>query len=183
MSDEVGLEKELKFPCDDLSSLREKLQESEAERIAASALEDNLIFDRDGELRTSGRLLRLRQDANGAHLTFKGPARYEDNVKIRVEEESRVDDAAVLHRILENLGYTVIQRYQKHREQWRLGGVIICLDHTPIGDYVEFEGENAGTLARRFGLSPETAEPRSYLKIYADYRKEDPSAPEDMVFP
>jgi hypothetical protein len=48
---------------------------------------------------------------------------------------------------------------------------------------VEFEGEGAEKLARRFGFSPDSAEKRSYLQIYQDYRRADPSAPEKMVFP
>jgi adenylate cyclase class 2 len=176
-------ERELKFEYSDLSGLRERLEQAEADRVSASSLEDNLIFDRDGELEASGRLLRLRQDGHGAYLTYKGPPRFEGGLKVRVEEESAVEDAGRVRGILEGLGYELVQRYQKYREEWRLGGVSVCLDHTPIGDYVEFEGEGAEKLARRFGFSPESAEKRNYLQIYQDYRRADPSVPEKMVFP
>jgi adenylate cyclase class IV len=81
------------------------------------------------------------------------------------------------------LGYTVVRRYQKMREVWHLGGVVIALDHTPIGDFAEFEGEGAERVAHRCGFSPETAERRSYLRLYDEYLKEHPGAPVDMVFP
>ena len=93
-----------------------------------------------------------------------------------------MEKPAELQAILENLGYEQIHRYQKYREEWRLGGVIICLDRTPIGDFVEFEGDAASRLAERFGLDPKDAELRSYLKLYEDYRKTEPTAPEEMVF-
>ncbi len=183
MDADGALERELKFPCTDLSALRERLVELGAERFSTSALEDNWIFDRGGELAAAGTLLRLRRDSGGARLTFKGPARYEEAVKVRIEHESRVDDEAATRRILESLGYEARYRYQKFREEWRVGGVSVSLDHTPIGDYVEFEGEGAAKVARRCGLAVENAEPRNYLRLYRDYRREHPQAPRDMVFP
>jgi adenylate cyclase class 2 len=182
MGDEERVERELKFPYSDLNALRERLQAAEAERLCSSALEDNLIWDRDGELVKSGRLLRLRFDSHGSRLTYKGQPTYEDGLKIREEIETGVEKPAELEAILENLGYEQIQRYQKYREEWRLGGVIICLDRTPIGDFVEFEGDAASRLAERFGLDPKEAERRSYLELYEDYRKTEPTAPEEMVF-
>ena len=68
------------------------------------------------------------------------------------------------------------------RETWRVGGVLISLDHTPIGDFAEFEGEGAEKLARRCDLDPDTAERRSYLRLYADHLVAHPEAPGDMVF-
>ena len=182
MADEERVERELKFRCSDLNELRDRLEEADAERLCASAFEDNLVWDRGGELAESGRLLRLRIDGHGARLTFKGPPTYEDGVKVRQEIETAVEKPYELQAILENLGYERLRRYQKHREEWRFGGVIVCLDRTPIGDFVEFEGDAAATLARRFGFDPADAESRSYLKIYEDHRREDPTAPEEMVF-
>ena len=180
---EQSVERELKFPCGDLDALRSRLIELEAERAAPSAFEENLVFDRQGELTKRESILRLRSDSHGARLTFKGPPSFEGDVKVRVEHETRLDDAAALHRILESLGYKVFRRYQKYREEWLVGGVTVCLDRTPIGDFAEFEGEKAERLAERFGFPATEAEPRNYLELYADYRQENPEAPEDMVFP
>ncbi len=59
----------------------------------------------------------------------------------------------------------------------------IALDHTPIGDFAEFEGDGAEKVAKRCKFDPETAERRNYLQIYQDYRAEHPEAPADMIFP
>lgn len=178
-----AIEHELKFADADLSGLTQRLEELEAERVSTSSLEDNWVFDRGDELRSRGRLLRLRVDARGAQLTFKGPTSYRGRAKVRTEHQTRVEDAAQARRLIESLGYEEVRRYQKKREEWRLGGVVIALDHTPIGDFVEFEGAGAETVARRCSLDPENAETRSYLQLYEDYRKGHPGAPADMVFP
>lgn len=175
-------ERELKFAGAGIEDLREQLRELEAERVASANAEDNWIYDRQGALKASRELLRLRVDRSGARLTFKGSPRYEGGVKIRREHETEVGDADEIHRILESLGFEVVHRYQKKREEWQLGGVTVALDHTPIGDFVEFEGPGADTVARRCGFEPETAEKRSYLELYEHYRKTNPGAPPDMVF-
>ena len=109
--------------------------------------------------------------------------RFEDEVKIRVEHETEVEDADQIHSILENLGFEVMHRYQKKREEWQVGGVTVALDHTPIGDFVEFEGDGAGAVARRFGFDLEQSERLSYVELYERYREKNPDAPPDMVFP
>jgi predicted adenylyl cyclase CyaB len=101
---------------------------------------------------------------------------------VRSELETRLENAEVMQEILERLGFRVRRRYQKMREEWRIGAVVICLDHTPIGDFAEFEGQGADKLAKRCGLSPEDAEHRSYLELYEDHLKAHPEEPPDMVF-
>ncbi len=182
-SSKPSVERELKFSLGEMNALRDRLGELEAERLSTSQLEDNWLLDRDGEMQRSGCVLRLRNDGQGAVVTFKGPPSFEGGVKIRTEHESRVDSLENMQNLFESLGYQPVRRYQKMREEWRLGGVIIALDHTPIGDFVEFEGVGAETVARRCGFPEEEAEQRNYLGIYDDYLKENPEAPPDMVFP
>jgi adenylate cyclase class 2 len=178
-----GIERELKFGGVDHDRLRGRLAEIDAERQGGSAFEDNWIFDAGGTLKASGSLLRLRLDGHGARVTFKGPATFEQGVKVRPEHETAVDSAAELRKILEALGYSAVTRYQKYREDWRLGGVVVSLDRLPIGEFAEFEGDGCAQVARRCGLDPAAAEGRNYLRIYEDYRQEHPEAPAEMVFP
>ena len=182
MRSKGSLEREIKFPEVDLETLRERLAELEAERLGPAAFEDNWIRDRDGERIKSGRILRLRTEGQRARLTFKGPLRIEGNMKVREEREVEVGAADEARSLFENLGYRVVRRYQKMREEWQLGGVTIALDHTPIGDFAEFEGDGAETVAKRCGLNPQKGEKRSYLRLYEDYLKEHPEAPPEMVF-
>jgi adenylate cyclase class IV len=96
--------------------------------------------------------------------------------------QTKVEDGDEVHSILAGLGYEVVKRYEKKREEWRLGGVTVALDHTPIGDFIEFEGSGAAAVARRCEFDLEQAEKRTYLELYEDYRKQHPDAPPDMVF-
>lgn len=175
-------EREIKFPRVELEKLRERLIELEAERVGPGAFEDNWILDRGDELLSTGRILRLRTDGGRARLTFKGPMSLEGNLKTREEREVGIENAEEAMALLENLGYGVVRRYQKVREEWHLGGVTIALDHTPIGDFAEFEGDGAETVAKRCGFDPQKSERRSYLRLYEDYLKEHPDAPPEMVF-
>jgi predicted adenylyl cyclase CyaB len=177
-----AIERELKSPCDNLEDMRERLLALEAERLAAGGVEENLVFDREGSLVQKRQILRLRRDRSGWSLTFKGSPSFEDGVKIRAERETKVENGEEVHAILEGLGYEVVKRYEKKREEWRLGGVTVALDHTPIGDFVEFEGSGAATVARRCEFDVQRAETRSYVELYEDYRREHPEAPPDMVF-
>lgn len=179
---EGEIERELKFARVELEALRERLLELEAERVFSPTTEDNWILDQGEVLRGRGCLLRLRRDGHGARLTYKGPVTLEGRMKIRSEQETEVSDADKTLALFQSLGYEVSRRYQKVRETWHLGGVTICLDRTPIGDFAEFEGEGAETVAKRCHLDPEEAERRSYLRLYDDYLETHPDAPPDMQF-
>ncbi len=178
-------ERELKFKVEGLDGVRERVIEIEGDRLGPASFEDNWVLDREGQLEAAGCVLRLRRDGRGARVTYKGPRRQEGAVKVRIEHEFNVEGEGVdqAKALFEALGYTVVRRYQKVREEWRVGGVEIALDHTPIGDFVEFEGDRAEVLAKRCGLDLKKVEQRSYLRLYDDYLKDHPEAPPEMVFP
>jgi adenylate cyclase class 2 len=178
-----GKERELKFARVDLSALRDRLGEMEAEPQSSPSLENNWVFDRDDELGTSDRLLRLRICREATYLTFKGPSSFDGRTRMRQEHEVKVADADQIRAILGAIGFHAVRHYQKYREEWRLGSVLIALDHTPIGDFAELEGEGCERVAKRCGLDPEQAERRNYLRLYAAYLEEHPEAPPEMIFP
>lgn len=175
-------ERELKLVLEDRAGLRERLQGEGARRLHAESFEDNTLWDRDDSLQAGGCLLRLRQDGQGVRLTFKGPASFADGVKIRTEHETMVEDRASVAAILGALGYAPARRYQKYREEWQLEGVLVALDRTPMGDYVEFEGTTASAIALRCGCDPKTALAADYLTLYDAFRARHPEAPSDMLF-
>ena len=73
MRSKDNFEREIKFPHVELDKLRDRLIELEAERAGPSAFEDNWILDRDEELLSTGRILRLRTDGGRARLTLRDP--------------------------------------------------------------------------------------------------------------
>ena len=178
----MSSERELKLALDDRAELRERLRSAGARRLHAESFEDNTLWDRDGSLAAADCALRSRRDGQGWRLTFKGPATFEQGLKVRTEHETGVDDGESLAAILGALGYAPALRYQKYREEWQLDGVVIGVDRTPIGDYVEFEGEAAIAVAERCGCDPAAALEESYPALYETHRRSHPQAPKDMVF-
>lgn len=181
------LETELKIPVDDHATVIEQLGALHAERVMPPSEEHNALFDfADGRLSLSGSTLRLRRFGSRWLFTFKGPATYTGPVKRREELETDIDDGEVMVVILGRLGLEPRVRYEKIRETWRLEGVEIALDRTPMGCFVELEGpvERLETLARRLSLDPSRAVRGSYVSLWQQYRADHPEMglPRDMVF-
>jgi adenylate cyclase class 2 len=140
--------------------------------------------DASRSLAASGRTVRLRTAAGRSIVTYKGKARFQNGVKIREEREVEVSDGGEAHGILEGLGLTRRFRYEKRREEWSLEGCAVALDQTPIGDFVEVEGDPAAIrkVFVRLGLDFGEAIPYSYAELYQRRRKEESSLPPDMVW-
>lgn len=137
-------------------------------------------------------------------LTFKEPvARVEaaaDSVgrlapagrhKVREELELEVADAAVLGRIFEGLGMRGWFKYEKYRTTYKLPrsrrwakDLLIEVDETPIGNFVELEGspEAIDEAAEKLGYSPGDYVLKSYLALYLEECRRRGEAPCDMVF-
>lgn len=181
------METELKIPVADLDRLRAALEEAGALRQRSRHRERNLVFD-DGEgtLRRHGVLLRLRTVGGRHLLTLKGPARFRGPIKERREVELEVEDSQAMAAVLSELGYEPVARYEKDREDWLLEGVVVSLDHTPMGEFVELEGERTtlADVAAALGLDPAGAVASSYLGLWQEHRRRHPELglPEDMVF-
>jgi len=176
---------EIKLPARDLDAVRAALRDGGAALKAEKHDEtDDLYDDRERRLSASGRALRLRRAAGRVILTYKGPARFQAGAKVREEREVGVADAEEASAILERLGYERRFRYQKRREEWAWEGCVVALDETPIGTFVEIEGDPTAIrhLVARLGLDPSEAIPYSYAELYARRRKEQPSLPGDMVW-
>ena len=178
-------EVEVKLPCADLDRARGRLRDLGAAIRTPLHFESNDLYDDpEGRLAGSGRALRLRRAGDTALLTYKGPARFAGSVKTREERESRVSDPEEIEAILTALGWIRRFRYEKKREEWTLEGCAVALDQTPIGNFVEVEGDPAGIRRAvvALGLDFADAVPYTYARLYADRRREDPALPPDMIF-
>jgi adenylate cyclase class 2 len=150
------------------------------------SLESDLILDyADGRLRQAGTLLRLRRRGRAAILTWKGraqPGRH----KSREELEVAVDDPDLLESILGRLDLRPAFRYQKYRTVHSAprGGGLATIDETPIGAFLELEGEPRwiDRTARRLGFSEAAYVTASYAGLYREFREQHPEAPADMLF-
>lgn len=166
---DVPRETEVKVRVADAGAVREALVRLGAGLARERHFEDNLLFDDEaGSLREGGLVLRLRRTPRGGVLTFKGPREMEDGVKSREERETAVDQPDVLQAILVGLGYRPVFRYQKHRETWTHRGQEIEIDETPIGVFVEIEGDAAGIrgVAAELGFTPAEFLAESYVGLF-----------------
>jgi predicted adenylyl cyclase CyaB len=160
-------ENELKFRLtgpEDHARLASALRKLGAMREGAYD-EENFRFEGPGKA-TRQVTLRLRVFGGGpaAVLTAKGPARFQNGVKIREETEVPVADSRAMLDILTLLGFRTFVVYRKHRVHWALRDVIVTLDRLDYGYFVEVEGplDEIPGVARSLGLDPSRAVRDSY---------------------
>jgi adenylate cyclase class 2 len=111
--------------------------------------------------------------------------------KVREEIEVELAEAGNLTKILEGLGMRGWFRYEKYRTTFRLPaaarwaqGLLIELDETPIGTYVELEGpaEAIDRAARELGFLPRDYVVKNYLALYVEECRRKNAEPRNMVF-
>jgi adenylate cyclase class 2 len=99
--------------------------------------------------------------------------------------EFDVSDADAAQELLECLGYECLLRYEKYREEWKLGKARFMLDVLPFGSFLEIEGPSEAGLkeaARRLGLEWSQAFQGSYLSIFAYLREAYSLSFRDLTF-
>jgi adenylate cyclase class 2 len=136
-------------------------------------------------------------------LTFKRPtaqqtaahtSRYPSfgSHKVRDEIEAQVTDSANLIKIFEGLGMRGWFRYEKYRSTYQLPatkswarGLLIEVDETPIGTFVELEGPPAAIdrAATELGYSKKDYILTNYLALYAEDCRRKGQQPQNMLFP
>jgi adenylate cyclase, class 2 len=135
-------------------------------------------------------------------LTFKSPtdqlaigqihAATDRRYKVREEIETTLADGNLVQRIFEGLGLRGWFRYEKYRTTYRLPtkkrwaeGLLIEVDETPIGTYVELEGPGKAIdqAAQELGYSPKNFILKNYLVLYLDDCKQRGQQPTHMLFP
>jgi adenylate cyclase class 2 len=141
---------------------------------------DVLVDTADGRLGGAGTALRVRTDGEHAYLTFKGPV-LPGPLKAREEIETEAASSPAMLAILAALGYAPVFRYEKYREEYTATGAVVAIDETPIGAFIEIEGEPAAihTLAGRLGFGPAHFVTASYRALFVEAG----GAGADMLFP
>ena len=180
----MPLEREIKLRFDSADEAREKILALGAAPLLGRRLQEDCLFDTDDErLRRQRSTLRVRSEGGKSLLTYKGPA-IPGLIKIREEYETVVADGAVLYTILEQLGLHCWFRYEKYREEFSNDDVVIAVDETPVGVFVEIEGgEDAiHETARALGRSPSDYITDSYRFLFLQHRDANGLAGHHMVF-
>jgi len=128
-------------------------------------------------------VLRVRIESGRSLLTFKGPVQA-SAMKLREEVETVVGDGETLLKCFEHLGYRVWFRYQKYREEYALNDVVIAIDETPVGVFVEIEGgeQGIGDTAEALGRHATDYLLDSYRGLFMEHRRAHGLPDTDMLF-
>ena len=154
-------------------------------------LEIDQVYDRHDSLRQANQLLRVRREqpqgadvSTEATITYKGPPEV-SRYKKREEVEFVVSDGNNFELVLERLGYSRSFRYEKYRTKYRRSSSgLVTLDETPIGVFLELEGEPGwiDETAQQLGFSAQDYLTASYASLFREYQKQNPGTKPDMTF-
>ncbi len=204
-SSRTNLEIEIKLRVADLPTLIRRLRRLGAV-TRGRVLERNTLFDTpDAAFRRQGRLLRFRIDAparsvfspagpSRAALTFKAPAPLRSGrgsrsaarplYKEQLERELVIRAPRRWPSILRSLGFRPGFYYEKYRTTFRLGRLHLDLDETPVGIFLELEGnpQMIGRVSRKLGYSPADYIRSTYWGLNAADCRRRGRIPGNMVF-
>jgi adenylate cyclase class 2 len=178
------LEREIKLRFGDPKTARAAVLKAGATPLRARRLqEDSLLDTPDEMLRRRRSVLRVRMEAGRTFLTFKGPVQ-PSPMKLREELETLVGDGPLLLQMLEELGFLVWFRYEKYREEFVLNDVIVAVDETPLGTFIEIEGgaEGITAMAEALGCSPDDYLLDSYRGLFVRHCQQQELPVTDMLF-
>jgi adenylate cyclase class 2 len=181
------LEIEIKLKVSREPEVRDRIGRAGGRLLHDREFEDNRVFDfPDQTLLRRGEMLRIRILERGVILTFKGPGRVESGKKVREETESLLApaEAGAITQIIERIGLIQAFRYQKYRTTWEIKGLHVTLDETPIGTFLELEGDSASidSVAGLLGYTPGEYISASYRDLYLMKQIDTPDAAHEMVF-
>lgn len=178
------LEREIKLRFSDAESARAAVIAAGATPLRGRRLQEDSLLDTDDEqLRMRRCVLRVRVESNKSYITFKGPVQ-PSLMKVREELETMVGDGALLVRLLEELGFHVWFRYEKYREEFAIDDVVVAVDETPVGTFVEIEGGSRGIEDTAIALGRTTSDyvVDSYRRLYLLECERRGVVPGDMLF-
>ena len=165
---------EIKFAVKDTKTATERLRKLGFRISVGRHHEKNYLFDGPGgTLQKSGKLLRVRKTPSSQTVTYKGPISASSKLKRREEIECRVEQAGVLMRILQEIGFSIRTEYSKYRTVFEKEEFTISLDETEAGNYLEVEGpsEEAVTrLGEKLGYSEKDFVRRTYAELIGEKR-------------
>ena len=173
------LEREVKLLFRSADDARAAIVNAGATPFKLRRLQDDALFDSDDErLRKLGCTLRVRteRDTDGPEpqrvfLTLKGPVQ-PGTMKVRQEHETAVENGKALAHVFDALGLHVWFRYQKYREEFAATDLIMAVDATPVGTFVEIEGTEEAILSmtRALGRTPADFIVDSYYRLFLKRR-------------
>lgn len=189
---------EVKIRITDVPDLIAKLRKIHA-ACDGRVFEQNTLYDTpDEDFRRAGRLLRLRTETPAPSRTLRLPAGTRKTVftskapapgsrsryKEKLEREVLVRHPSKWPAQLRAIGFRAGFRYEKYRTTFRLPGIHLDLDETPVGTFLELEGSRRAIdrAARALGFSPRDYIRATYWDLFQASRRRIKRPPRNMTF-
>ncbi len=173
----IYLEIEVKIAIGAVEPIKKKISALGFRLIDKEFFETNIIFDTaDNQLGEKGFLLRLRKKNETSILTFKRPGSADfpgKCYKVREEIESGVSNFENVKTILMALGFEICFIYEKYREVYKKKQLLITIDRTPIGNFIEIEGEarNIDDISEKLGYQKKDYIVENYHALFRKIKK------------
>ncbi len=180
----MALEREIKLRFDTAEEARERILAVGATPLRGRRRQEDSLLDTPEDTLFHRRcVLRVRSEGGKSILTFKGPVQ-PGAMKVREEHETVAADGDALIAILYELGMRVWFRYEKFREEFSAEDVVIAVDETPVGVYVEIEGgeDRINETATALGKTSDDYITDSYRTLFVHYCRDHDLAASDMLF-
>jgi adenylate cyclase, class 2 len=178
------LEREIKLRFASVDEARTAVLAAGCTPLLGRRLQEDALLDTEDErLRRRRCVLRVRIENGKSRITFKGPVQ-PSTMKLREERETIVGNGEILLSVLEELGLHVWFRYEKYREEFSHEDVIVAIDETPVGVFIEIEGSEGGidAMAAALGRSPADYIVDSYRSLFLRHRETFGLTCPDMMF-
>lgn len=180
----MNVEREVKLRFPSADAARAAVLAAGAIPLLGRRLQEDALFDTaDDQLHQKRSALRLRRENGSSRITFKGPVQ-PDAMKVREELETIIGDGDVVRRVFEELGLREWFRYEKYREEFSHQDVIVAIDETPVGVFVEIEGTEPGIteMTTLLGRTAQDYILHSYYALFQQHRDQTGSSVRHMVF-
>jgi len=167
----IEIEKKYRLSKVERDRVEERLREVDA-KFCGEEFEENTLYT-GGIIDIKNCVLRLRRVDGKAILTFKERFPSSSAIKKQREEESAVDDANAIARILDALGYRASVIYEKRRATWQVANTEVVIDALPFGLFMEVEGDEQAIMnaEKLLGLGDLKAEMATYPQLAAKHGK------------
>lgn len=164
---------EVKVVVKDFKVIKKKLKELGAKKKCPKTFEKNVLFGHKKLRFKQDWILRLRKFGKKNLLTLKTNAKGKKGFKVREEINILIEDFEKMKKIFTKLGFFEVFYYEKYREDYIYNGLNISLDKTPIGNYVELEGDYKNILdfLKKINVKIEETISISYLQLFRIFNK------------
>ncbi len=141
------IEKEVKFKIKNVKKLIEQVKALGATYRNTEHQKTIRFDDKNKSLENRGIFIRVRSGKdNTLTMKIKNKELMKENLFVREELETIVEDINIVSSIIKTLGFSEEFIMEKYRMNWTYQDATISIDEMPFGFFVEIESSNVETI-------------------------------------